>query len=140
MPLHWNLPALLSSLKVIKLQAQFVASHLAKLMQNIHTLQKEAGGILDIMGMFDVMRPEFSLPEGMFCFQTEWQAVEKGSFNPLLTKAFEKVPASTTRACTVIFQKCGEALVAKVNSIFTKTVKSHQGVSSLFFWTLWLVV
>jgi hypothetical protein len=50
-----------SLLQAVRLQAEFATTHLAKLNSNICILQLAEGGILDVMGMFDVMTSETPL-------------------------------------------------------------------------------
>ena len=89
---------------------KFVLFYLSEVIQNIHHLQKESGGLTDIMGLFDRLK-------GL------WQKVAQGELDYSVKKQVERLPAPDARALQATFKQCGQALVEKVDSILTKTVK-----------------
>lgn len=100
------------SSQVIQAQIKFVRLYLHDLFSYIKALQKESGGILDIMGIFDELK-------------TLWQKVVNGELLEALQKSLAKLPASTAKTCVTCFKGCGAALVHKVDALFTKTVKAQ---------------
>lgn len=90
----------------------FVKIYLSDLFRDILTLQKESGGILDFLGMFNG-------------YKKHWQALCRGDFDPKLKRAMEKLPSAKARSASAMFQLCGQTLSEKVDSILTKTVKAN---------------
>ena len=98
--------------QVIQLQIKFVQVYLSELIAHIHHLQKESGGVLDVMGMFDKLK-------------ALWQPVSAGELHHTLKKSLEHFPSATARECQACFKRCATALVRKVDAILSKTVKAH---------------
>ena len=109
--------------QIIKAQITFVSVYLADVFHAIKVLQKESGGILDIMGLLNKLKGQ-------------WQELCEGKFQQHVQKALNKLPAADAKGQSSVFQACGKALVKKVDNLLQKTVKAKsikvaQSIASL---------